>query len=328
MQRDRGTGDHPRDSILQRFERSLATYSSNMSEVGLSGSRRASYDKVGSGPPLLMFPGGPGFPAIIVRDGAEPLADHFTIYLIDPPGTGSTTPPSDPRDYSHLGHAHFYNEVREALGLGEVAVHGISFGGVCALTFAALFPKLTTRAIGVSTFGIGTEVDESEGGAAAAEMERLLARHQDAPWYAEARRTLDAFAETAPALDDPMEFKRMTDVITPLYVAHPDRPDIAERLEQRKQRSFTPNIAAIKEWESGLYQLMDLRPLLGDVQCPVLLVAGELDFIAGPVQSSALADHITSCEVVVIPECGHLPAIEEPEAYTQVILEWCRGKLN
>lgn len=300
----------------------------NMHEVQLSGSRRASYETVGTGPPLLMFPGGPGFPSLIVREDAELLAGDFTVYLIDPPGTGSSTPASDPRDYSHLGHAHFYNEVREALGLDEVAVHGVSFGAVCALTFAGLFPRFTSRAIGVSTFGIGTEVDASEGGAAAAEMERLLARHEAASWYPEARGTLDAFAETAPALDDAMEFKRMTDAITPLYVAHPDRPDVAERLERRRQRSFLPHIAAIKEWESGLYQSMDLRPLLEKIQCPVLLIAGELDFIAGPVQSSTLAGHITSCDLAVIPDCGHLPAIEEREAYRQVTLDWCRRELK
>jgi pimeloyl-ACP methyl ester carboxylesterase len=174
-----------------------------MPALSLPGHRIASYDVVGTGDPLLCFPGGPGFPAVIVREDAELLADHFEVYLIDPPGKGSSTPAARREDYSHVGHARFYNEVREALGLGPVTVHGVSFGAISALTFAALFPEATIRCIGVSGFGIGVDVDAAEGGAAAAQMEGMLERHAGAEWYEEARRTLDAFTETALATDDP-----------------------------------------------------------------------------------------------------------------------------
>jgi proline iminopeptidase len=290
--------------------------------LSLPGDRIASYDIVGTGDPLLCFPGGPGFPAVIVREDAELLADHFEVYLIDPPGTGSSTPAASREDYSHLGHARFYNQVREALGLGPVTVHGVSFGAISALTFAALFPEATIRCVCVSGFGIGVDVDAAEGGAAAARMERMLERHAGAEWYEEARRTLDAFTETALATDDPMELKRLGDVIMPLYVAHPDRPDVAARLEKRKSLPVVPNVEAIKEWESGLYQTIDIRSLVRDIRAPVLLIAGELDFITGPVQARAIAAEIPDCDVAVLPDCGHVPATEEPELYRNAMLDW------
>ncbi|HEY7874883.1 MAG TPA: alpha/beta hydrolase [Actinomycetota bacterium] len=293
-----------------------------MAEVSLPGGARASYEVVGRGQPLLCFPGGPGFPSIIVREDAELLADHFEVYLVDPPGTGASTPAAAPEDYSHLGHARFYDEVRRALGLGTVTIHGVSFGAVCALTFAALFPDTVARCIGVSGFGIGVDVDAAEGGEGAAQMERLLARHEGADWYEEARHTLDRFTETALAADDPAVFKHLGDVIMPLYVAYPDRPDVAERLERRKGLPVVPNVDAIKHWESGLYQSIDLRPLVPEIRAPVLLIAGELDFITGPVQARAIAREIPRCDLVVLPECGHVPATEEPGAYRKVMLDW------
>jgi proline iminopeptidase len=97
---------------------------------------------------------------------------------------------------------------------------------------------------------------------------------------------------------------------------------VAARLEERTTLPVVPNVDAIKEWESGLYQTIDLRPLVGGISAPVLLIAGELDFITGPIQANALAQKIPSCDVVVLPECGHIPATEEPEVYRKMMLDW------
>jgi proline iminopeptidase len=293
-----------------------------VAEIELADGRRASYEVVGRGEPLLCFPGGPGFPAMIVREDAELLSDRYEVYLIDPPGTGTSTPAREPDGYSHVGHARFYNDVRDALGLAPVIAHGVSFGAVCALTLASLFPEAVGTCIGVSGFGLGSEVDVAEGGAAAARMELMLARHSGADWYEEARRTLDDFTEIALANDDPAVFKHLADVIMPLYVAHPDRPDVATRLAERARLPVVPNPDAIHEWESGLYQTIDLRPLVGAITAPVLLIAGELDFITGPVQANAIASAIARCDVIVIPDCGHVPATEEPDLYRTAMLEW------
>jgi proline iminopeptidase len=111
--------------------------------VALPGGRAASYQVIGSGRPALMFAGGPGFSASYMNGDAELLADVLCSYLIDPPGSGSSTPPADPAGYSPEGHARFYEQVRQALGLPEAVVLGHSFGATTALTYAALFPGST-----------------------------------------------------------------------------------------------------------------------------------------------------------------------------------------
>jgi pimeloyl-ACP methyl ester carboxylesterase len=48
-----------------------------------------------------------------------------------------------------------------------------------------------------------------------------------------------------------------------------------------------------------------------------LIVAGEVDFICGPVQARPLADAITGSRLVIIPGCGHIPSIEAPRNTTR-----------
>lgn len=100
----------------------------------------ASDEVVGTGKPTRMFPGGPGFAAAYMRGDAELFADTLERVLIDPDGSGASTPPADPADYSSEGHARFYDEARDAFGLETVCVIGHSFGATTALTYAALFP--------------------------------------------------------------------------------------------------------------------------------------------------------------------------------------------
>ncbi len=109
--------------------------------VGLPGGRTASYKIMGTGRPALMFACGPGFSASYTNGVAELLSDELCSYLIDPHGSGSSTPPASAADYSPEGHARFYEEVREALGPPDVVVLGRSFGATTALTYAALFPQ-------------------------------------------------------------------------------------------------------------------------------------------------------------------------------------------
>ena len=61
--------------------------------VDLPGGGRAAYEVIGAGEPLLYFPGGPGNSASLLRDDAALLGDRFAVHLIDPHGSGGSTPP-------------------------------------------------------------------------------------------------------------------------------------------------------------------------------------------------------------------------------------------
>ena len=289
--------------------------------VALPGGRTASYEIIGTGRPALMFAGGPGFSAAYMNGDARLLSDVLCSYLIDPHGSGSSTPPASPDGYSPEGHARFYEDVRRALALPDVVVLGHSFGATTALTYAALYPQSTAMCVAVAAFGVGPDADAQGGGAA--EAEALLARHASSPWYAEARPVMDSWTERLLAATDAAEMEQMMAAVLPFYLAEPDKPEVAARLAEMS-RVMKANLAAGQAWEGGLYQSVDLRPLLGRITSPTLIVAGELDFICGPAQARPIAGAITGSQLVMLTDCGHIPSIEAPQEYRQAIVNFLR----
>jgi pimeloyl-ACP methyl ester carboxylesterase len=289
------------------------------SAVELEGGRSAAYEVIGQGEPLVYFQGGPGFSATLLRDDAELLSDRFAIVLIDPAGCGGSTAPEHPSQYDHLGHARFYHEVLEALGVGSSTIMGLSFGASVALTFASLFPAACTRCISVAGRAVGVEV---EGEDAAAEMQTFLARHAHEPWYPQARATWDEWTERVLAAEDSREVDEMMVEVLPLYMADPNAPG-SQRLIEAWRRDGRGDLAAMKAWESGLWQRIDMRPLLAEVTRPTLVMAGALDLICGPAQGRVIADAVPGAELVVIPDAGHFIAAEAPERFRAEILRFC-----
>ncbi len=217
--------------------------------VGLPGGRTASYEVIGTGRPTLMFAGGPGFSAAYMNGDAELLSEELCSYLIDPHGSGSSTPPADPAGYSPEGHARFYEEVRQALALPDVVVLGHSFGATTALTYAALYPRSTAKCVAVAAFGIGPDADAQQGGEAGAEAETLLARHAGSPWYETARPVMDGWTERLLAATDAAEMEHMMATVLPFYLAEPDKPAVAARLAEMS-RVMKANLAAGQAWTS------------------------------------------------------------------------------
>jgi proline iminopeptidase len=284
--------------------------------VALPDGRQASYEVVGRGEPALYFQGGPGFTAKLLRDDAELLADRFAVHLIDPPGTGGSSAPPDRSEYDHLGHARFYDEVRRALGIEAATIMGISFGGLVAVSYAALFPEATTRCVAIATRITGAEVVGDE---AAEEMRELMARHADAPWFPEAKEAWDNWTERVLAATDGHEVDAMMAIVLPLYTADPERPGVKRLIEAWRSAART-NLDAVKVWEGGLWQRVDVRPLLGKVRAPTLVLAGELDLICRPIHARALGAALPHGTVVIIPDCGHFIAAEAPVEFRQAIV--------
>ena len=286
--------------------------------VELPGGRRAAYEVIGDGEPLLYFQGGPGVSASLLRDDAELLSDRFAVYLIDPHGSGGSTAPADPADYDPAGHARFYEAVRRALGLERFTVMGISFGGVVALAYSALFPDAPARCIAISARAVG---EDEQGADAEQEMEQMLARHSEAPWYESARATWDAWTPRVLAATDAREVDAMMAEVLPLYTAHPESPGV-QRLVEAWRNDGQSDLAAAKAWENGLWQTMDIRPLLSQVSCPTLLLVGGLDMICGPAHGQALARAIPDAHVVTVPDCGHFIPTEAPKAFRNAVVSF------
>jgi len=79
--------------------------------------------------------------------------------------------------------------------------------------------------------------------------------------------------------------------------------------------------AAINEVETYMNR-EDARPGLAAIAVPTLLLVGDSDKLVPPEAVRATAGAIPGARYVEVPECGHLCALERPEAVTAALVEW------
>ena len=63
-------------------------------------------------------------------------------------------------------------------------------------------------------------------------------------------------------------------------------------------------------------------PRLGEIACPVLVICGADDGMVPPENSRALARAIPGARLELIPQCGHLPMLEQPETVRDLVFEF------
>jgi pimeloyl-ACP methyl ester carboxylesterase len=66
----------------------------------------------------------------------------------------------------------------------------------------------------------------------------------------------------------------------------------------------------------------DSRPFLKAIAAPTLIVVGEGDAITPPDKAEELQAGIEGAELVVVPDCGHLSTLEQPERVNEALGAW------
>jgi pimeloyl-ACP methyl ester carboxylesterase len=77
--------------------------------------------------------------------------------------------------------------------------------------------------------------------------------------------------------------------------------------------------------ERAIIARADSRPLLPMISCPTLVLVGDDDRITPPPLAQEMAAAIPRARLVEVPDCGHLSALERPEAVSEALREWLRG---
>jgi pimeloyl-ACP methyl ester carboxylesterase len=69
----------------------------------------------------------------------------------------------------------------------------------------------------------------------------------------------------------------------------------------------------------------DSRPSLAWIKCPTLVLTGDQDNTIPNSLSMEMANGIPRAKLVVLPNCGHLPQPEQPQATADALDEWLRN---
>lgn len=73
---------------------------------------------------------------------------------------------------------------------------------------------------------------------------------------------------------------------------------------------------------NALLNRPDATPLLAQIRCPTLVVTGREDAWSPPLTHQMIAGGITGAKLVIVPNSGHMSAMEQPAAVCQALHDW------
>jgi 3-oxoadipate enol-lactonase len=218
---------------------------------------------------------------------APELAKSFRVVVPELPGFGRSQAVGDGlADVADR----MAEAVKDASGGQAAIVLGNGYGGFVALQMAIRHP------------GIATRLALADCGAAFSEPGREAFRNMAA---AASAKGLSAITDVA-----------MRRLFAPEFqAAHPD-------LMQDRREAFLHTDPIVFRAACEALATLDLRPELGKVKVPVLVLVGEHDEATPPPMSHELAAGLPQAHLEIIPGCAHVPQLQSPRLFLDVIADF------
>ena len=255
------------------------------------GGRRLTYHRAGAGDPLVLLHGG-------WSDGRawtpqlRSLADVCEVVAPDLPGCGGSSDP--PPRVSLDFYADAVRDLVTALGLGAVHLGGLSFGGGLALAVAQRHPAIVRSLVLVGAYA---------GWAGSLPADMVAAR---------VARIRDELARP------PAE---LAETYLPEFL-HGEVSEETTALVRSMLLETRPS-GALPMLEA--FATADLRPGLGRVRVPVLLMVGEHDVRAPVAIAEALHAALPDSRLLVVPGVGHDVSVEAPDVFDREVRAFIAG---
>jgi pimeloyl-ACP methyl ester carboxylesterase len=72
----------------------------------------------------------------------------------------------------------------------------------------------------------------------------------------------------------------------------------------------------------ALAERPDSGTTLDTIRCPTLVLCGAEDSLCPPALHRSMAGRIAGAALQIVPDCGHLPTLEQPEAVNDALRRW------
>jgi proline iminopeptidase len=263
----------------------------------------------GSGPTVIALSGGPGDDHSYLRPVVEPLAAQFRWILYDQRGTGRSVLARLDEQTLHPDRLVADLEaLRLHLGQECLRLVGHSWGANLALLYSATYPDRADRVVLV---GLGP-LDEELGAVAAANLMKPLSR---------------AERQEHARLGEQLERALEENDLGAMAEIHARRLALGARawfLSPETATTFVEDYLAadahrklnrrVNRLVSAAYRKMPIWDRLHQVRAELLVLYGYQDF--EPItQAYLLREHIPQTRICFLNKCGHVPWLEQPEAF-------------
>jgi len=135
----------------------------------------------------------------------------------------------------------------------------------------------------------------------------------DSPEATEGRKKLMEQAET--------DFEAVLDTLLSKQL-HPSHVKNTQLVAVIKSMGITLGPQVFFDQQQAIMGRIDSRSSLQNIHCPTLILCGRDDTITPVAIHEEMHSAIKGSTLVVIDECGHLSALEQPVAVTKAMREW------
>jgi 3-oxoadipate enol-lactonase len=251
---------------------------------------------------------GRGSPVVLLHAGVcdsrmwDPQWDALTAthhaVRYDLRGYGRSPLPAEP-----FSHARDLLALLARRGIGQAAVVAASFSGRVALEVAVARPELVEALVLVGATLPG-HLRSQEVRAFGAEEDDALERGDlDAAVEANLRMWVDGRRRDPHLVD----------------------PQVRERVRQMQRQAFQLQLAAGEAAEEQPL-VADVGQRLGEVAAPTLVIVGEHDVADVHAIADRLASELSDARRVVVSGAAHLPSMERPGQFNDLLLEFLQRR--
>jgi pimeloyl-ACP methyl ester carboxylesterase len=215
-------------------------------------------------------------------------------------------------------HAPAYAEQLPALWrFGPVTVanhtHDDSMAGIARRILSEAPPRFAL--IGLSMGGyVAFEILRQAPGRVAKLVLLDTTARPDAPEQTEARKRQIEMAQDG-------RFDGIAQLLFPRFVAASRHGDRELQSLVRAMAEQTGPEAFVRQ-QTAIMNRADSRPTLKDIRSPTLVVVGADDTLTPPDRAAEMAAAIPGARQIVVPNCGHLSTLEQPQAVTESLRDF------
>jgi pimeloyl-ACP methyl ester carboxylesterase len=262
-------------------------------------------DLGGDGPPLVMIHGG-GSEASIWTPIAARFTDTHRVLVADRPGCGLSYRVAYGGFDCRAAAAAWLTDLVDGLDLGPVDILANSMGGFFSLAY---------------TLTDGARVRRIALAGAPAGVDRWIP-------YPLRLMGLKGVNRLLFALQGEMDVDDVRDMFDDMLVADVERVD-EQLLEVGARAGSLPG--ALVAWRTLLEECITpggwrrrylIRDEVAGLDLPTLMVWGEDDAFASPESGAELASRMPDARLVRVPDAGHLPWLDRPEAVVDPVREF------
>lgn len=116
--------------------------------------------------------------------------------------------------------------------------------------------------------------------------------------------------------------RRLAESMVPSLVASETLKDRSQVVSTLTDMITSQDVEGIAAASRGMAERRDLTELLASVQIPILVLGGAQDKLSPPSLLDEIAAAIPQGSRATIPSAGHVPSLENPDAFADAILDW------